>query len=205
MYRFSNIILASKSPRRQEILTQHGIEPVIRPAETDETIPEGTDVRDAVMYLALKKALACRDEIMAESGHEDDADSLIIAADTVVFKDEILGKPSDRDDAERMIRLLSGDSHDVATGVALVPLRLPEKRVFCETTRVFVKELTDKQINDYLETGEPYDKAGAYAIQGIFGRYIDRIEGDYENVIGLPYIRLRSEMRRLSHDIETED
>lgn len=202
MNSFSNIILASQSPRRKDILKRHGIEPVLMPADIDETLPPGIGPRDAVMYLALKKALTCLDAVRAEGGASEG--SLIIAADTVVYKDEILGKPKDRADAERILRKLSGTSHLVATGVALVPAGRMEKRVFCETTEVWIRSLTDDQLNAYLDTDEPYDKAGAYAIQGTFCRYVDHIDGDYENVIGLPYLRLREEMDALAEELESE-
>ena len=175
----NKIILASSSPRRIEIMRKHGYDPEVIPAHIDETLPEGIGMTDAVMFLALKKALYV--EQHAEPG------SIIIAADTVVYKDEILGKPSDRNDAFRMISKIRNTDHFVTTGVAVIAAGRPVREAFYDVTRVFCKNYTDEDINAYLDTDEPYDKAGAYAIQGIFSRYIDRYEGSFDNVVGFPW------------------
>lgn len=178
------LILASASPRRKELLEQAGYNLIILPADVDETLPDGISPEDAVKYLANKKAEACAKFILKEKPELTDLP--IVAADTVVYKDEIMGKPMDRQDAKRMIQTISGTFHHVATGVAITLPTLGKKDVFCDVTKVYCKNLSDDDVEAYLDTDEPYDKAGAYAIQGIFGKYIDRFEGRYDTVVGLP-------------------
>lgn len=180
------IILASSSPRRIEMMKRHGFDPIIRPADIDESLPEGIGMRDAVMFLALKKALSV--EANTEKG------SIIIAADTVVYKDGIIGKPNDRQDAFDMLTKIKNTSHFVATGVAILTAGESNRKVFCDVTEVFCKDYTDAQINEYLDTDEPYDKAGAYAIQGIFAKYIDHYEGSFDTVVGFPWDLIEAEL-----------
>lgn len=169
------LILASKSPRRSEILKNAGIDFIVRVADADETIPEGTSPEDAVVFLAARKALAV----------ERAEDETVLGADTVVVLDgEILGKPKDRDDAFNMIKSLSGRVHSVFTGVCAIGGGI--SMTFAEETRVEFYNLTDEEINTYIDTDEPYDKAGAYGIQGLASKFIRGIEGDYFNVVGLP-------------------
>lgn len=178
-------ILASRSPRRIEILRKHGIEPVTMPADIDETLPDGISPRDAVMFLAYKKACAAEAGLLQE---DPKPNSLILAADTVVCADgKILGKPKDAEDAFRMLTMLRGRWHYVATGAALIDAGTTHRQVLCDLTKVFVNHPSDEELRAYISTGEPFDKAGAYAIQGGFGKYIDHIEGSYENVVGLPW------------------
>ena len=179
------IILASKSPRRIEILRRHGIDALIIPADADETLPEGIGMTDAVEMLAKRKAMACYDAV-----HEQYPGHLIIGADTIVWKDEIMGKPADADDAYRMLDKIRGTVHYVVTGVAVIDTDTGSCSVFSDITEVHCKNYTDADILEYISMEEPYDKAGSYAIQGYFGKHIDRIEGDYENVVGLPYYRI---------------
>lgn len=186
-------ILASGSPRRIEIMKKHGISPVVHPAEIDENIPPEHGMCQTVMFLALKKAKAVEAEYLASDGKAP----IIIAADTIVYKDEIMGKPEDREDAFRMISSLRNDVHFVVTGCALVEAGMQNARVFAEITKVFVKDFSDEELNAYLDTDEPYDKAGAYAIQGIFSKHIDHIEGDYDNVVGFPWERIENELAKL--------
>ena len=177
-----------------------GFDPVIKPADVDETLPEGISMKDAVMFLSLKKALAVEKEYLGENGAPDAENApLIIAADTVVYKDGfgIMGKPSDRDDARRMIKAISGTSHQVATGSALIVPSQPKRRVLLDVTEVFVRAMTDEEIEEYLDTDEPYDKAGAYAIQGIFGRYIEKYAGDFNTVVGFPIDHILKEAEKL--------
>ena len=178
------IILASKSPRRLEILRKHGIEPVVIPSEVDETLPDGIDMREAVKSLALRKAEASYNAIR---GTADSEDAIIIGSDTIVYKDEIMGKPKDFDDAFRMLSTIRNTEHYVATGVALINTNTGESKVFCDVTTVYCKDYSDMEIREYIENTKPFDKAGSYAIQGEFGKYIDHIDGDYENVVGLPF------------------
>ena len=141
------IILASSSPRRIEMMKKHGYSPDIVPADIDETLPSGISAKDAVMFLALKKALAVEKD--SEKG------SIIIAADTVVFKDEILGKPQNREDAFSMISKIKNTGHQVVTGAAILTAKEPFRTVLCDVTEVFCKDLTDEEINAYLDTDEP--------------------------------------------------
>jgi septum formation protein len=193
--RFDNIILASKSPRRLEILNAHGIEPVIFGTDTDEDLPESIEMEDAVMKLASEKADAALllDGMRGYLG----TNTLLIAADTLVYKDRIMGKPADAEESFAMLASLRGTSHHVATGVTLIDLRTLSRRTFCEITRVFCKNYSDDDIWEYIETEQPFDKAGSYAIQSSFAKHIDHIEGDYENVIGLPYPRILTELAAL--------
>lgn len=177
------IILASSSPRRIDMMKRHGYNPEIRPSDIDETLPEGIGMKDAVMFLALKKAL----DVESRCTFPEDQGKLIIAADTVVYKDGILGKPTDRDDAFAMLSRIRNTSHEVATGVAIIEAGCANKLVFCDATKVFCKDYTDDDLNAYLDTDEPYDKAGAYAIQGIFAKHIDHYEGSFDTVVGFPW------------------
>lgn len=178
------IILASKSPRRLDILRSHGYEPIVLPADADETLPDGIDMESAVRILALKKARACYEKV---SGKEEYAGCIIIGADTIVYKDEIMGKPENREDAFRMLDSIRNTFHYVSTGVAMIDVDTGEETVTNDVTKVYCKNYSDQDIEDYLDTDEPYDKAGAYAIQGLFGKHIDHFDGDYENVVGLPF------------------
>lgn len=177
------IILASASPRRIDMMRRHGYNPEIRPSDIDETLPEDIGMKDAVMFLALKKAL----DVESRCTFPEDQGKLIIAADTVVYKDGILGKPADRADAFFMLNRIKGTSHEVATGVAIIEAGCANKLVFCDATKVFCKDYTDAELNAYLDTDEPYDKAGAYAIQGIFAKHIDHYEGSFDTVVGFPW------------------
>lgn len=169
------LVLASKSPRRSEILKNAGIDFVVRTADADETIPAGTNPEDAVVFLAARKAMAV----------ERAEDETVLGADTVVVLDgEILGKPKDRDDAFNMIKRLSGRVHSVFTGVCAIGNGI--SMTFAEETKVEFYKLTNEEINTYVNTSEPYDKAGAYGIQGLASKFIRAIEGDYFNVVGLP-------------------
>jgi septum formation protein len=170
------LVLASASPRRQELLRNAGIAFVVQPAHIPEDPLPGEAAKDRAERLAREKALA----VARQRPHD-----VVLGADTVVVVDgQLLGKPSDATDAARMLRLLAGREHRVTTGVCLVVNGEPS--VASETTLVIVSEITDKEIADYVTSGEPMDKAGAYAIQGIASRWIPRIEGDYSNVVGLP-------------------
>ncbi|HET9306462.1 MAG TPA: Maf family protein [Candidatus Sulfotelmatobacter sp.] len=195
------LVLASASPRRQELLRNAGIPFTVQPADVDETPLPRESARDCAERLAQEKAVT-----VWKSRPRD----LVLGADTVVvIGEKILGKPVDAEDAARMLRMLSGKEHQVITGVCLVShgardqgLGISESRsqvsneetgpencqarTASETTLVTMSELSDKEIREYVATGEPMDKAGAYAIQGMASRWIPRIEGDYSNVVGLP-------------------
>ncbi|MBO7249770.1 MAG: septum formation protein Maf [Clostridia bacterium] len=174
-------ILASKSPRRKEILLNMGIAFDIVTADTDES-SDITDARELCEELSLRKAIAVRDHLLA-IGELDPAD-IIIASDTVVeCEGEILGKPKDKEDARRMLTSLSGRAHRVFSGIALV--RADESKVSHSVTAVYVDEIEKDDLERYLDTNEPYDKAGAYGIQGYAGRWIGRIDGCYFGVVGM--------------------
>ncbi|MBE6727302.1 MAG: septum formation protein Maf [Ruminococcaceae bacterium] len=175
------IILASKSPRRREILQNLGVKFDVVISETDES-SDINDPCELVEELAFRKAMAVFADI---NNKRVQADILVIGCDTVVCCDgKILGKPKDKADAFRMIKMLQGRAHEVISGVALIYNN--QVLVRHEVTKVFFDALTDSRIESYISTDEPYDKAGGYAVQGIASRFIGRLEGCYFNVVGLP-------------------
>jgi septum formation protein len=170
------IVLASASPRRQQLLKDAGIEFVVRPANIEEVQRDGEYALSFAERMARGKARAIR---------ASSPESVVLGADTIVVaRDQVLGKPTDAADAVRMLRLLSNRQHFVITGVCLIGTAYEDVR--SEKTAVHFTALTDAEIRDYVATGEPMDKAGAYAIQGHASRWIPKIEGDYNNVVGLP-------------------
>ncbi|MDQ1522278.1 MAG: nucleoside triphosphate pyrophosphatase [Pyrinomonadaceae bacterium] len=172
------LVLASSSPRRAEILRAVGWPFEAVAANVDETARDGEEVVEYVERLACEKA---------EAVAEGRASGLVVGADTVVaVGGQVLGKPSDDEDARRMLRLLSGRWHDVLTGVALVRTETGEVLVSHELTRVRFAPMSDEEIDGYIASGEPADKAGAYGVQGRASLFIEEIEGDYWNVVGLP-------------------
>jgi len=184
------LILASASPRRAEILRAAGIAFTVLSSAVDETPLPGETATDMVRRLAAAKA-----ELVAARAV---GPAIVIAADTVVALDgTVMGKPRTSDDARHMLEKLSGRTHSVITGVALVRLPDAERREFTEITQVHFTALSDEEIVSYLSSGEPFDKAGAYAIQGVAGRFIPRIDGCYFNVVGLPLARLCRELTAL--------
>ena len=184
------LILASASPRRAEILRDAGVPFVVLSSAVDETPYPGESPQDHVQRLAHAKA-----ELVAARAV---GPAIVIAADTAVALDgRILGKPRSTDDARHMLEQLSGRTHTVLTGVALIRLPDAERRAFVESTLVHFAPLEENDIVQYLATDEPYDKAGAYAIQGRAGKFIPRIEGCYFNVVGLPLARLVQTLHEL--------
>lgn len=182
------IILASQSPRRQELLASAGIEYETIPSKVEEKFNRDIAVEDAVMDLAYQKA-----SWVASSINED---ALVIGADTiVVVNNEVLGKPKDYDDAVRMLKMLENNVHQVLTGVSLIKNNIVKN--FYEKTYVYFKPMSIKDIERYIIEENVYDKAGSYAIQGEAMRYIDHIEGDYYNVIGLPIDHLLKELKNI--------
>ena len=177
-----NIILASKSPRRQELLRRVGIEDyTILVPEVDESYPAGLSPEETVKYISRKKALAAK-ELAAP-------DDLIITADTMVFLgNERLGKPKDEADALKMLLSLQGQKHTVCTGVTV--LRGDTALTEAEATDVYFRPAAAEELRRYIQCGEPMDKAGAYGVQGRGALLVRRIEGDYYNVMGLPLVRL---------------
>lgn len=180
-----NVVLASNSPRRKELIKLICENFTVRPADCDEALPDGIGGREASEYLSEIKneasRLLCKDS------------DLVISADTVVATEtEILGKPEDKDDARRMITALSGKKHFVYTGVTIS--KDGKSHTFSEATEVEFFPLTSEEIEEYINSFEPYDKAGGYAIQGTFAKHIKGINGDYYNVVGLPVARLKREI-----------
>lgn len=197
---FDRIILASQSPRRRELLAQLGLSFEVMPAYGEER-SDAQDPGVRVEELAAAKAR----EVAGRLEKEPDKERLIIGADTLVVKNgEILGKPRDEEDAKRMLALLSGTAHQVCTGLCLILIKGDQRveRHFHETTHVNFAEMTDKEIDDYVASGDPMDKAGAYGIQSGAARFVTGIQGDYSNVVGLPVSRLYREMKQLKKALE---
>jgi septum formation protein len=187
------LILASSSPRRVEVLRNAGIDFEVRPSDTDEPRRPGEPASDYVQRLALEKARTVAEAAM---GTED---SIVVGADTVVVnRGEILLKPDSPEDARRMLRQLSGGVHEVHTGLAVILMPQRTERVIEEVTSVHFAQLSDAEIDAYIATGEPFDKAGAYGIQSLGGRYVTRVEGCYFNVMGMPLARLWATLREFS-------
>lgn len=174
-----HVILASQSPRRKELMGLFRIPFEIRVADISEAMDESADPAEQVAGVSGRKARAISRE----------QTDVVIAADTIVVcQGQILGKPKDEEDACRMLRLLSGKSHQVMTGLTVL---YGEKEVSCtEITDVYFRPLTEKEIREYVRTGEPMDKAGAYGIQGGAALFVEKLAGNYYNVVGLPVCRL---------------
>ena len=184
------IILASQSPRRKELLGLFRVPFVVRAADIDETMDPAKPAFDEVARVSRAKALAVT--------REDD--DIVIAADTIVVcAGEVLGKPKDETDAKRMLRLLSGRDHQVMTGMTVLR---GKKCVTCtEVTDIHFRPLTEKEIENYVATGEPMDKAGAYGIQGGAALFAERMVGDFYNVMGLPVCRLGIVLKEIAPDL----
>ena len=181
-----NVILASQSPRRRELLGLTGLDFTVRVADIDETMDTGKVPFDEVARVSRLKALAVARE----------PEDVVIAADTIVVcGGEVLGKPRDEEDALRILSLLSGRSHEVMTGMTV--LRGDEVITHTEVTKIHFRRLHPDEIRAYIATGEPMDKAGAYGIQGGAALFADQMEGDYYNVMGLPVCRLAMILRSL--------
>ncbi len=202
------IILASQSPRRKELLAQAGIEFQIITSDVEEKITH-TKPRDIAESLSCHKAEDVYSKLIDRYGELEAGKSLVIGADTIVaIEDRILGKPKDRADAYEMMKLLSGKTHQVYTGVTLVTgSKLkggkPQIYTFHECTDVTFYDITDEEISEYLDAGDEWaDKAGAYAVQGTVGaKYVKELRGDYNNVVGLPIARLYQELKKILDEV----
>ena len=184
-------VLASSSPRRQELLKLLLADFEVIPSDLDESLHPGENPEGSVLRLAREKALAVQTLRPL---------ACIVAADTVVVSEgEILGKPASPEDARRMLRKLRGRTHQVLTGVCLLHHRA--LLVECSMTHVTFCDFTEQEIENYLQSGEPFDKAGAYAIQGIGARFVEKIDGCHFNVVGLPISRLYQMMKRLKLEV----
>ncbi len=193
------LLLASASPRRKELLTQAGFSFEIRPSSIPEEHRDGEDPIAFATRLAREKA-----QTIFAAEHSGDTSLMVLGADTIVLVEgEILGKPADGKDAARMLRLLSGRTHHVITGVCLISAVATE--VAAEITGVTFATLSDTEIEAYIASGEPVDKAGAYAIQGCAARWIPRIQGCYFNVVGLPLALVSSMVEGMKARIRTAE
>ena len=183
----NSLILASKSPRRKELLMKLGIPFTCEPAVSEEQVPEGTPVRDTAELLSRQKAA----EVYEKHAGEE---VTVIGSDTVVIiDDEILGKPHTEEEAARMLRKLSGRTHTVSTGVTILGKDRTES--FTSETAVTFYDLSEEEIQRYIKTGEPMDKAGAYGIQGYGALLVKEIKGDYSTVVGFPIAEIYRRLR----------
>ncbi len=209
-HHMKRIILASSSPRRIEMMKNNGFEPEIMPADVTETLPMNLSAESSAMYLAMKKALYVKASLDADANTASadaanglptvDDGAIIIAADTiVVHAGKIIGKPKNEVDAFLTLRRLRSSCHQVITGVCIIDTAENIKRCFHETTNVYFTDYTDEELNEYVNTQEPYDKAGGYAIQGTFKKYIDHIDGDFDNVVGFPWSRIEPYFDDVKH------
>lgn len=196
------IILASASPRRKELLKKLFSDFEIIPAKGSEVYHTMQHPSQIVQQLSAQKA----DEVeravfgIRQSGGKEHSDYLVLGADTVVaYKHQILGKPKDAADAEEMLKMLAGNVHQVYTGVTLRLMLKGERQCiqFAECTQVRFYPMTQKEIRAYIDSGEPMDKAGAYGIQGVGARFVEGIEGDYANVVGLPVAKLYQVLKKI--------
>ncbi len=179
------IILASASPRRQELIKMITEDIVVNPCDCDETVKPGLVGREIAEYLS---------KIKGEAVNEQFKDEIIVSADTIVcLNDKVLGKPKSEDDAFNMLRALSGNTHSVFTGVTII--KGEKVKTFSQETKVTFYDLSDDEINEYIASKECADKAGSYGIQGKGGLLVKGIDGDYFNVVGLPVARLKRELK----------
>lgn len=186
------IILASGSPRRRELLDQMGLEYDVILSKVDESSSGELPPSELVQVLARMKAKAVAKKIRAKK-----EEALVIGADTiVVLEGQVLGKPENNLDAEKMLERLSGIMHKVYTGVAIVDVKSATEEVFVQKTNVYMKSISQEEITAYVLTGEPLDKAGSYGIQGKGGVFIEKIEGDYFSVMGLPISKLYESLKK---------
>jgi septum formation protein len=188
-------VLGSASPRRIDMFRDHGYDPVVVPSKSDESVPMPMSPVETTLFLALKKALSVKEQLTNK-----EQPTIIITADTIVYQDEILGKPEDRADAHRILSKLNNNSHSVITGVALMRTDIPYCRLFAEESVVTFHPYEMAELEDYLDTPEAYDKAGAYAIQGTFGKYVKSFTGDMKNIMGLPWDALMRELTKMGLD-----
>jgi len=187
------IVLASASPRRKELMEKTGLKFEVDPVETDENVESGKNPHEIVREISLQKA-------MSVSGKHRDA--VIIAADTIGFLNgQIIGKPHNPDEARKILQLLSGKSHIVITGFTIIDSSNNKTVSQSVETKVYIKKLSQQEIDAYISTGEPLDKAGAYGIQGLGSVIVEKIEGDYYNVVGLPLHALSEALKAFGINI----
>ncbi|AKL95089.1 septum formation protein Maf [Clostridium aceticum] len=182
------LILASNSPRRKEILENLGLKFSIITSDIEEKVNYNIEPYRVACNLAYQKAKSVSENITDPA--------IVIGADTIVILDKILGKPQNSEEAYGMLRSLSGRTHEVVTGIAIIDCYHQQQVTDYEVTKVHFREINDEEIKKYVETGEPMDKAGAYGIQGKASLFVKKIEGDYYNVVGLPVFKLGKIMHR---------
>lgn len=186
------LILASNSPRRKDLLNQIQIDFVVEPADIEEVLDETHTAQEAVQSLALQKAQA------VAAKHNQ---GIVLGADTLIeLEGQQLGKPQSSEEAKEMLAKLSGKTHKVLTGVALIDAKTKRTLTQAEITEVKIGQLSQEEIDWYVESGEPFDKAGSYAIQGLAARFVEKVDGCYNNVLGLPLYRVVQMLKVLSHD-----
>lgn len=193
------VILASASPRRRELLAQIGMDFKVIISKADENISEPAP-EQLVMKLSDIKAMA----VYEEHGIEDEA-TIILGADTVVaFGRKVLGKPKDTQQAKEMLSMLSDNTHQVFTGVTILYKKQGglKRETFYDKTTVYTYSISDKEIDQYIMTGEPMDKAGSYGIQGIGAKFIKKIDGDYNNVVGLPVSKIYQKIKEIENEVD---
>ncbi len=193
------VILASASPRRRELLAQIGMDFKVIISKADENISEPAP-EQLVMKLSNIKAMA----VYEEHGIEDEA-TIILGADTVVaFDGKVLGKPKDTQQAKEMLSMLSDNTHQVFTGVTILYKKQGglKSETFYDKTTVYTYPISDKEIDEYIMTGEPMDKAGSYGIQGIGAKFIKKIDGDYNNVVGLPVSKIYQKIKEIENEMD---
>ncbi len=193
------VILASASPRRRELLAQIGMDFKVIISKADENISEPAP-EQLVMKLSDIKAMA----VYEEHGIEDEA-TIILGADTVVaFDGKVLGKPKDTQQAKEMLSMLSDNTHQVFTGVTILYKKQGglKSETFYDKTTVYTYPISDKEIDEYIMTGEPMDKAGSYGIQGIGAKFIKKIDGDYNNVVGLPVSKIYQKIKEIENEVD---
>lgn len=175
------IILASKSPRRKELMDLLNLDYEVIVSDADETLEEGLSMEEQSKKLALIKAKAVFDETQG--------DRIVIGADTLVYKESLkLGKPGNHENAVKMLNILKNSEHQVCTGIAVLMQKgdIYDEIIDCSTTSIHIKDMSDNEIQEWIDTGKAFDKAGAYAIQEEFAKFIDKIDGNYSSVVGLP-------------------
>lgn len=197
------IVLASASPRRRELLSQIGVEFEVKPADGEERIIS-TEPSKVVEELSGQKAMFTAKALEKENGHVPEG-CIVLGADTIVsYEGRILGKPSDEEDAIQMLSMLQGNTHQVYTGVTVLKEKQGswKSHTFFECTDVIFYPVTREEIVEYVNSGDPMDKAGSYGIQGAWGAYVKGIHGDYNNVVGLPVARLIYETKKIGINLK---
>ncbi len=203
------LILASESPRRKKLLCEAGFQPLVFPVNVSEYLEKNLTLDQQIIAIAKRKAMACLEKFKPLKS----LDYLILGGDTLVVQNgTVLGKPKNSEDARRMLGLLSGKSHDVKTAVCLLQIQYDghEKKIisehtFIETTTVFFRLILGQEIDQYIATGEPMDKAGSYGIQSGGKKFVEKIFGDFDNVVGLPIKRIQELIQNQNWKIDNNE